>query len=64
MPRFYYHGWIEEEDRALTQIMQSGRKRRMKLEELFHEAADKLGRSVSACRNRWYEIRPKHNEAV
>lgn len=52
---FYYHGWTDDEDRQLTEIMTS--RDRKKVLERFNEAADKLQRTAKSCQNRWYEIR-------
>lgn len=61
MTRYYYHGWTEEEERKLAEIMLNGG--RKKIQELFIDAAKALERTVSACQNRWHDIKPR-NEAV
>ena len=55
MPKYYYHSWTKDEETTLSNIMSNGG--RKKISELFIEASKKLERSVSACENRWYEIR-------
>jgi hypothetical protein len=61
MSRYYYHGWTKDEERILSEIMLNGG--RKKIGELFIEAAQRLERTVSACQNRWHDIKPK-NKAV
>lgn len=61
MPRYYYHGWTKDEERVLTEIMLNGG--RKKIQELFEDAAKTLERTVSACQNRWHDIKPR-DEAV
>lgn len=57
MPRYYYHGWTKDEERILAEIMLNGG--RKKIQELFEEAARTLERTVSACQNRWHDIKPR-----
>lgn len=65
MARYYYHGWTEDEDRRLAEIMSSAKQRRMKLDDLFAEAVLELGRTDASVRNRWYDIRKRlMSEAV
>lgn len=54
MARYYYHGWTEEEERILSDVIMSGLRNREKIDNLIVEAAEKIGRTVSSCSNRWY----------
>mgnify|MGYP001294649189 CR=1 FL=1 len=62
MTKFYYHTWTSDEDRKLTEIMNTGIAEREKTLTLFNKAAAVLGRTAKSCQNRWYEI--KAREAV
>lgn len=59
MATYYYHGWTDDEDRQLTEIMTSNE--RKKVLERFKEAGDRLQRTPKSCQNRWYEIRQERS---
>lgn len=54
MSRYYYHGWTNDEEKILANAILEGQKSRMKLDEVIKEVSEQLGRTFSACSNRWY----------
>lgn len=59
MAKFYYHGWLPDEEKRLNDIMTSGIKERKKMRFLFEEAACELGRTAYSCQNRWYDLQAR-----
>lgn len=62
MARYYYHEWTNEEEATLTQLVESGRKQRKKIDEIFGEAAEKLERTKASVRNHWYKVVNDQNQ--
>ncbi|WP_318626907.1 hypothetical protein [Paenibacillus polymyxa] len=64
MVRYYYHEWTNDEERILTDIMTTGRQQRMKVDELFVQAAAELERTKASVRNHWYKMNSDQSQAV
>lgn len=54
MSRYYYHGWTDDEEQILASSFIQGAKSRKKADEILKEVSERLGRTLSACHNRWY----------